>query len=236
LKKDKWEKIQNKTVLPPMCIFIDEIHRTTGAVQDQMLKLLESKDGVFIDRNGDYFDFGNVCIIIATNDPGRLREAFKTRFTFIYINKPSVANVVKILQLSNKNFDEQACLKIANLTHTIRQALDFSKMVSMSMQRSENSLMDAIDTIRKRFGIYSNGLTERALFVLKAVATSGDDGCSRKTLFAMVPDLQEIEFEEMILPQLVSAEKDHLISIRNRHRITKAGLQAIEECKAENNE
>ncbi len=231
-----WEKVESKTgveryKVPPMSILIDEIHRVKKSVQDGLLKMCESKDGILV-VDGVEYDFREVCIFIATNNSGKLGAAFKSRFTVVPLERPDLAALSKIVQSNNKDWSAESCFCIAKLCPVARQALAFANLVRSAMDRSGSNVSETIELVRKRAGLYKVGLSRRAALVLKSLADM-PKGLSRNTLLASMDNMEEDEFDDEILPQLIPGHRPPLILIENRHKITKEGEKALADCDSE---
>jgi len=233
----EWKEIKTNNgvkrfEVPPMCILIDEFGRVKPAVQDGLLKMTENKDGMLV-CDGIEYDFRGVCIIIATNNSGKIRPALKSRFTMITLERPDINALTNIIKNENSDWELKDCFRIAQLCPVARQALDFARLVKSARERISANIADAIEQVRMRHGIYKVGLTRRAAQLLQSLSGS-KDGLSRVSILASMDNMEEEEFDKDILPQLIpGGGRPALISINNRHRITEAGEAALQACHEE---
>jgi Holliday junction resolvasome RuvABC ATP-dependent DNA helicase subunit len=99
--------------LPPMIVFLDEIHALNNTIIQALLKATEKSDSIF--DTGDWLvNTSNVCWMIATTDRGKLLEAFDTRFTKLFLNLYSTDEMAQIIQLANKDLDFDVCKLVAH--------------------------------------------------------------------------------------------------------------------------
>jgi len=82
---------------PPLLVFIDEVHQLTRGVQDSLLPVLEPDDRRL---RGSHviIDASAVTFVMATTDPGRLREAFRSRVREVNLAPYTVREVSLILR------------------------------------------------------------------------------------------------------------------------------------------
>ena len=66
--------------LPPMVVFIDEVHNLKDSIVQGLLKATEPNDRLMVTENGYQVKTDKVCWMIATTDRGDLFDAFDTRF------------------------------------------------------------------------------------------------------------------------------------------------------------
>jgi Holliday junction DNA helicase RuvB len=121
-------------VAPPMVVFIDEVHLLKARVQDSLLKAMEPNDRALLTTMGE-IDTHRITFIIATTDPGRLRDAFKSRVSKIDLREYTLEEVVEILKSHRDRgtsslpeeahqFDDEALRVVATVGRMIpRQAL-----------------------------------------------------------------------------------------------------------------
>jgi Holliday junction resolvasome RuvABC ATP-dependent DNA helicase subunit len=215
---------------PPCIVFIDEIHAAKRASQDSLLKATEASDGRLILNNAT-INCDRICFIIATTDPGKLCQAFKSRFTGIKLTRHSPKEVAQIVYNANPTWSPKDCLRVAFLQAVPRQALDFAQHVKRTQARLSCSVPDAIDQVSQWLGIDAGGLTKTTIECLKVLADAGDAGLSRKSITAAL-SIEEDEFTNDILPQLLPTQfHKALVRITNRHYITEEGLKELEKRK-----
>src|SRR5581483_4411757 len=96
LRQHKGPHRASTVVAPPMVIFIDEVHLLKPKVQDSLLKALEPDDRLLLSRLAT-IDTQQVTFIIATTDPGDLRDAFKSRIIRFELKEYTLSELVQIL-------------------------------------------------------------------------------------------------------------------------------------------
>lgn len=225
------EKIQ----IPPMVIFIDEVHRMSRKLQDSFLKLTEINDGRVIVNNKEY-DFRNTCIIVATTEPGKVVRPIKSRFTPIHLERPSLEIVAKIILSNHPDWSMDVCRSVSALCPVTREALAFAKRVTAAEARLRLPLAEVVEEVRRRLGIYRIGLTSRAVQVLKVLSFT-PNGLSRSAMLSACDNMEEEEFVSEILPQFQGNEKrPALVVVESRHKITQAGLDVLKQCEEERDE
>jgi Holliday junction resolvasome RuvABC ATP-dependent DNA helicase subunit len=211
--------------LPPGGLFIDEVHLLPKAVQDSLLKVTESADGLLLLKD-KVVDCRQLCIIIATTDTGKLREAFKTRFRQIKLKPHTVAEVAKIIKINYPSWTDKQCMMVARLKPVPREAKDFADSVIRNMRGKKRKIEESIQIVADREGVKDGGVNATAVETLKLLSAS--DGLSKATLCTAL-HIQVEEFENDVLPCLVSNElHPALIEISNRHYITKEGKEYLE--------
>lgn len=210
--------------MPAMIIFIDEVHRVNAKIQDELLKITEKNDGN-VEYKGVKYNFQNVCFIVATTDSGKMRPAFKSRFLPIVLERPNKYDLIKILLDKYPQLDYHTAHTIAGIRPISREAIAFAEWVIAAQTRNNLSQEDAIEMVRIRMGITVDGLTKKALFILNRIAES-NGGLSRASILSMCDNMENEEFEQEILPQLIPPGKEPLIVITNKHKITEAGVKA----------
>ena len=113
--------------LPPMIIFIDEVHALRNNIVQSLLKATEKKDSELITEGGWTVNTRNVCWMIATTDRGMLFDAFDTRFTKVHLRLYSSDEIAKIVQLDNSDWDDDICKLVAKYAGRVpREALGFA--------------------------------------------------------------------------------------------------------------
>ena len=98
VSKEITEYADGMAIAPPMIIFLDEVHVLSRKIQDSLLTALEGSDRCFRSKAGD-IDTRNITFIMATTDPGKLAEAFKSRLTVFWLEPYSVSQIMDMLKL-----------------------------------------------------------------------------------------------------------------------------------------
>lgn len=209
--------------LPPMTLYIDEVHALSAKNQDKLLKACEPNDGMMILRD-KVVNFKEVCVIVTTTDSGKLRKAFKSRFTRLDLENPTPEMIAEIIKKRFSGWRHEDCMSVGRLRPVAREAIEFAKLVLAAQKRSGGSLTENIEVMRERLGLNTSGLSRRSLQILSFL-DSATDGLSRTALVGMA-GIEEDEFENEILPELLGSGS---IEITNRHRITERGRRIINE-------
>lgn len=212
--------------LPPGALFIDEVHLVAKSVQDSLLKVTESADGLLL-LEGKVVDCRQLCIIIATTDTGKLRNAFKTRFRQIKLKPHNVKEVAKIIKINYPSWTDKQCMMVACLKPIPREAKDFADSVIKNMRGKKRKIEESIQLVADREGIKEGGVNATAIETLKFLSTS-PDGLSKATICAALR-IEIDEFENDVLPCLVINEfHPAYVEISNRHYITKEGKKYLQ--------
>lgn len=133
----------NRKILPYL-IFIDEVHTLNRKLQDLLLTGLEADDRVIRSKLCD-FDCSDVVFVVATTDPGKLVEAFRSRFVTLQLEPYTSTEIVQILKLrmqSDKTIersvlqlDDDSLELIARVARLVpRQAISILKNVGKSLR------------------------------------------------------------------------------------------------------
>lgn len=211
--------------IPPMVIFLDEVHALPPLLRNSLLSALEQKSSLFFTPKAEV-KCKNVYWFIATTERGRLPLPFESRFVPVVLDSYTITEVTKIIQLNTK-WDIEICKKIAVLTKIPRQAIAFATQVDMCAKRSNISLLDAVELTAERKGIDENGIDKRQINVMMALAMS-ESGQSIKSLCNTV-GVNVAEMERYILPILLLNTRDNkpYVTVSNKHRITEHGINYL---------
>jgi Holliday junction resolvasome RuvABC ATP-dependent DNA helicase subunit len=220
--------IGDKCYLPPMIIFIDEVHALSDSVVDGLLKATEYKDCVMVTDKGYTVNCHAVTWMIATTDEGRLFDAFRTRFSPIVLQYLSKKDVAKIVKLNNPDLPDEVCSLVSHYNSRIpRKALEFSRYMRMvSDMHPEKSWDDIAKQVACDEGIDEYGMNEVHLRVLKAL---GQGPVARNRMSVIVGRKDE-EVENNIVPWLLTETEDQpaMIGVSSRgYVITQAGIQEL---------
>jgi Holliday junction resolvasome RuvABC ATP-dependent DNA helicase subunit len=213
---------------PPGILFIDEVHLLSGRMQDAMLKMCEANDGRLI-LSDKIIDCSKLCIIIATTDKGKLRGAFKTRFTKLQLIPHTTEERSQIIKLNNPHWSEANCLAVAQIQPIPRESLDFADSVNLLVKRRHGTIKSAIKEVANRRGVSDNGMSLSALSVLKLLHSAGPSGLSRKAICSTLR-IEDEEFVSDCLPYLVGTDlHPPYMIISNKHYITPEGVKQVNE-------
>lgn len=212
--------------VPPSVLFIDEVHGLRGAVQDSLLKMLETNDGRLILTRAT-LDCTHMCIIVATTDKGKLRPAFKRRFIKITLKRHTTDELAQIVGNAYK-WNRKDCLAIASVSPNAGEALQLAESVKASSQRTNKSISDSIPIVAERLGIGNDGINSVAIAVLELLRDE-ENGLSRKAICSAL-GIEEDEFANDCLPFLMANSRHpSYITISNRHKISEAGRRFLEQ-------
>jgi Holliday junction resolvasome RuvABC ATP-dependent DNA helicase subunit len=218
-----------KSSLPPMVIFIDEVHALSRSVVDGLLKATEHNDRTMVTETGIVVDCSDVTWMIATTDEGRLFDAFRTRFSTIMLQYLSKKDVAKIVKLNNQDLPDSVCDLVSHYNSRIpRKALEFARYMRMVKDmQPEKSWSDIAKQVASDEGIDEFGMHELHLRVLKALG----QGPVARNRMSIVVGRKEEEVERNILPWLLTETEDQpaMISVSSRgYIITEAGIKELE--------
>lgn len=221
--------INGKSSLPPMVIFIDEVHALSRSVVDGLLKATEHNDRTMVTETGIVVDCSDVTWMIATTDEGRLFDAFRTRFSTIMLQYLSKKDVAKIVKLNNQDLPDSVCDLVSHYNSRIpRKALEFARYMRMVKDmQPEKSWNDIAKQVASDEGIDEFGMHELHLRVLKALG----QGPVARNRMSIVVGRKEEEVERNILPWLLTETEDQpaMIGVSSRgYIITEAGMKELD--------
>ena len=215
--------------LPPMIIFMDEVHALPDGIVQGLLKATEYNDSQLITEKGIVVGTANVTWIIATTDEGKLFDAFRTRFSPVvlsYLTKKEVALVVK---KANPDLDESVCELVAHYNSRItRKALEFARYMRMVKNMHPHmSWEEVAEQVATDEGIDEYGMQDVHLRVLMAL---GQAPIARNRM-SIVTGRKDEETERFIMPWLLSETEDQPAYVTVTHKgftITEAGLAELD--------
>jgi len=215
--------------LPPMVVFIDEVHELRSNVEQGLLKATEANDGFLATEKGVEADASRVCWFIATTDRGDLSTPFDTRFRKIILRLYSRDEVAQIVQLKNPDWDISTCELVAKYCDIPREANDFAVDMRAEQQMSQSQDWKTVaDTVAKEYGIDSYGLTYQRIDILKALGQR-PIAANQMTLIAQT---KEAELKKFIMPPLLAITPDRpmplVITTSRGYTITPAGIAELD--------
>lgn len=215
--------------LPPVIIFIDEVHALSKSVVNGLLKATEHKDAVLVTESGCVVDCYNVTWMIATTDEGRLFDAFRTRFSTIMLKYLSKIEVAKIVKINNPDLTEDVCMLVSHYNSRIpRKALEFARYMRMVKDmHPDMSWEEVAAQVASDEGIDQYGMHEIHLKILRALG----QGPIARNRISFVAGRKDEEVEKNILPWLLTETDDQpaLVSVSSRgYVITKDGIAELE--------
>lgn len=211
--------------LPPMMVFIDEIHGLRRNTADALLKATERGDGQLFGKNC-VMDCKKVLFIGATTDWGKLPPAFRTRFQRIDLYPPAPEEVAKIVKLNNPEWGDEMCRKVVFYGSTVpREALAFARSVKRFADRKGVPAQDCIWEAAQREGIDQWGMRKQRVDILRALSLA-PDGLILRSLSAAV-NLEPDEVVKHWLPGLMFFKPPLVRNERSRYFITDAGVAEL---------
>jgi holliday junction DNA helicase RuvB len=215
-------------IIPPINLFIDEVHALAGPVVDGLLKATEHDDGILVTEKGLTVDCRYIHWIIATTERGLLFDAFDTRFTKVVVNFYSKDEVAQIVQHTNPDLNESICKLVAHYCSKIpREALAFAREIKMEHDMNTNQSWSAIARkVAEDNEIDAGGMNYKSLAILKAL---GQGPIAEKRL-PIVAGVKVEELNKFFLPWLLATTEDQAAMVGVSHKgytITEAGLEQL---------
>lgn len=215
--------------LPPIIVFIDEVHNLKNSVVQGLLKATEPNDRVMVTEKGYEVRTDKVCWMIATTDRGDLFDAFDTRFQKVNLQLYSMKEMAHIVKMNNPDFDEDACMLVAKYNSQVpREALAFARDMRVEKEMSGlESWEDVAKVVAKDHGIDEHGMTISRVEILRSLGQGPVSAAQLPFVVHVKPE----ELRKFILPPLMSRTPDRepLVTVSARgYVITKAGLDELE--------
>lgn len=230
------EEIANHYVLPPLVIFIDEVHALATNMIQGLLKPIEYDDTSMVLENGITVNTYNVTWIIATTDVGKLDDAFRNRFTEInleYLNKKDVAKIVK---LAHPDIPDNICELISHYNSRVpRKALEFARFVKMAKKMTQKDWEETTNQMAENEGIDKHGMSRVHLKVLKAIG----ERPVAKNRIGIIAGVKNQEAEKYIMPWMLSSTDDQpaLVCVTDEgYCLTEYGQEQLKLRKEEKND
>jgi len=216
-------------ILPPMVIFIDEVHNLRKSVVQGLLKATEPNDRTMVTEEGLKVSTANVCWMIATTDRGDLFDAFDTRFQKVNLRLYTKKEMARIIKMNNTDWDDDVCLLVAKYnSHVPREALAFARDMRVEHEMNgSSSWEEAAKTVAKDHGIDRLGMTNARVEVLKAL---GQRPIS-STQLQYVVHVKEEELKKFVMPPLLARTPDQepLVTVSTRgYTITLEGISELD--------
>lgn len=216
-------------ILPPMVVFIDEVHNLRKKVVQGLLKATEPSDRTMVTEEGLKVCTSHVCWMIATTDRGDLFDAFDTRFQKVNLRLYSKKEMAKIIKMNNPDWSDDVCLLVAKYnSHVPREALAFARDMRVEHDMSGSvSWEQAAAIVAQDHGIDALGMTNSRVDVLKALGQR-PISC---TQLQYVVHVKEDELKKFVMPPLLAktSESEPLVTVSTRgYTITLEGLRELE--------
>jgi len=215
-------------ILPPVVVFIDEVHALSKSLVDGLLKATEYKDGVMVTESGTTVYCENVTWMIATTDEGKLFDAFRTRFSPIMLKYLNKSDIAKIVKLDNPDLSDDVCSLISFYNSRIpRKALEFARYMRIVKDMNPASSWEEVTKqVAHDEGIDEFGMHELHLKVLKSLV----NGPVARNRMSSIVGRKEEEVERNILPWLLTETEDQLAMVgvsSKGYIITDAGIKEL---------
>lgn len=209
--------------VPPMVVFIDEIHGLGRKAADALLKATERNDGMLFGRD-TVMNCKNVTWVGATTDWGKLPPAFRTRFLRIDLESPTYDDVVKIVQLNHQNLDLETCKKIVFYGSLIpRETLAFARSVKRYAERIGSTPDACVWACAQREGIDQWGMHKKRVEILTALKNVS---LNLRNLSAAISCEGE-EVTDHWLPPLLFSKPSLVKFDQPNYSITQEGLKEL---------
>jgi Holliday junction resolvasome RuvABC ATP-dependent DNA helicase subunit len=222
-------KQANHFYLPPMIVFIDEVHSLRNNVVQSLLKATEKKDSELITEGGWTVNTHNVCWMIATTDRGLLFDAFDTRFTKVHLRLYSSDEIAKIVNLDNPDWSDGICNLVAKYAGRVpREALGFANEMRLEEEMNPGNWEKVAWSVAQDHGIDEFGMTHQRIGILVAL---GQQGAIAKARMGDVASCKTEELEKFIMPPLMATTPDQkpLVTVTSKgYTITHAGLEELD--------
>jgi Holliday junction resolvasome RuvABC ATP-dependent DNA helicase subunit len=211
---------------PPMVVFIDEVHLLNSSIEQGLLTATDSNVNELVTPDGYRLDTRNICWIIATTESGKLFHALKTRFSKANFRNYTPEEVAGIVQ-ANTGLPLEIAKSAAFFAGRVtRTAIDFAKEVALEKDMSGGTWEEAVEVIRREYGIDEYGMEIRRVDILTALG-KGPLSQARLQIIARV---QAEEFKEEVMAPLLefSDEGEPMVVISSKgYQITAAGLDEL---------
>lgn len=216
-------------MLPPMVVFIDEVHNLRRSVVQGLLKATEPNDRSMVTEDGLQVDTSNVCWMIATTDRGDLFDAFDTRFQKVNLRLYTREEMARIIRMNNADWSEEVCLLVAKYnSHVPREALAFARDMRVEHEMNGDiSWEEAAKIVARDHGIDRLGMTNSRVEVLKALGQRP----IAATQLQYVVHVKEDELRKFVMPPLLARtpNQEPLVTVSSRgYTITLEGISELE--------
>jgi Holliday junction resolvasome RuvABC ATP-dependent DNA helicase subunit len=227
------EQANGNYILPPMIVFIDEVHNLKKHIVQGLLKPVEGSDCRLVTEMGTVVDTSNVCWIVATTEWGDLFGPFKTRFDKLQMRLYSKKEIAKIVRIKT-NWEKEICELVAHYCGFVpREAERFANEMRAEYSMNPGPWEKIAEVVAEDRGIDSYGMSYQRLSVLKTLAF----GPATIQQLMLSAQTEESELRRDVLPPLLAStenQPDPLVQIGARYAITKAGLAELDKREIEN--
>ena len=144
----------NHFCLPPIIVFIDEVHSLRPSIIQSVLKATGTKDGEMVTEGGWTVNTHNVCWMVATTDRGLLPGAFDSHFTRLHLQPYSPGEIAQIVQRNNPDWSANACKLVARYAGQVpREALEFASEMKIEEEMNPGNWKQAAWRVAQDHGI-----------------------------------------------------------------------------------
>lgn len=211
--------------IPPVNIFIDEVHALSSPVVQGLLKATEYNDATLVTERGYTADCKRVHWMIATTDRGKLFDAFDTRFSKVVLNLYTKDEVAQIVHFNNQDLDLDICNLVAHYCGRVpREALAFAREMRLEHNMHSNlAWKEVAKRVAEDNEIDEFGMTYKRLAILKSL---GKGPIAEKRL-PLVAGVKSEELDKFIMPWLLAETMDQaaLVGVCNKgYCLTDAGI------------
>lgn len=215
--------------LPPMVVFIDEVHNLKNSVVQGLLKATEPNDRIMVTEEGYEVRTDKVCWMIATTDRGDLFDAFDTRFQKVNLRLYSRAEMAQIIKMNNPDWDDKICSIVAKYNSQVpREALAFARDMRVEYEMNSGCSWEEVASIVAHdHEIDEHGMTFKRVDILKALGQSPVSAAQ----LPFVVHVKEEELRKFIMPPLMGRTPDQepMVSVSSKgYTITPAGLAELD--------
>ena len=214
-------------ILPPMIIFVDEVHAVSPSMIQGLLKPVESKDCIMALQDGTTIDTENVTWMIATTESGKLFGPFKNRFSEVSLKYLKKSDIAKIIKLDHPEIPDDICHLISHYKSRIpRKALEFTSYVKMMKEMTGQNWEDAVKQAAENEGIDEYGMPSDHLKILKALA----ERPVAKNRIGLITGVNTEEIENFTMPWLLTETEDQPPLVQVTHKgyaITEQGREQL---------
>lgn len=226
----------NNYVLPPINVFIDEVHALPQSVVQGLLKATEHDDAMMVTEKGFTVDCRFVHWMIATTDRGKLFDAFDTRFVKIVMNLYSKNEIAQIVKVNYPKWDLTTCQLVAHYCSRVpREALAFAREMELEFKMKPDSWENITAKIAEDNEIDEFGMTKQRLKILKSL----NQGPVAEKRLPGIAGVKAEELEKFILPWLMEQTDDQesFVSVTSRgYCLTDVGRNELEKRNIESRE
>jgi Holliday junction resolvasome RuvABC ATP-dependent DNA helicase subunit len=212
--------------LPPMVIFLDEIHAAKKEIQQALLKATEPSDRRMVTEGGFDVDCSDVYWHIATTHRKRVFRPLRTRFEDIEMSLYTQDEIATILQI-NFDLEPEVCKLFAHYCGRVPREANRFAQKALEIQKATPNTWEAIAAQTAELkNIDQYGMHYKRLRILE---TLGRGPCSKSTLAANL-GCEEEELDDEWLPYLKESTRDResLVVMTNRCYITEAGIAELD--------